>query len=189
MSDLLRDALREEAMRHDFTLPGIIDSTPTSGVRPRRATVALAAAAVGVIGIGSFLVSQSIRPDETGGPAESTDEEPLISLVEPLNAIPAGTVGGVLELRSGCLAIEDAILVYAIQGATWDADRKAVVMPDGTRDLVGSVVGYGGGYVPATEAILTKMGESDSDQLLECMRAVAATSIALAASPLTKLEP
>ncbi|PPK92221.1 hypothetical protein CLV92_11683 [Kineococcus xinjiangensis] len=54
-------------------------------------------------------------------------------------------VAGVVGYDGRCVTVADRPVVWP-EGTTWDEKDQAVVLPDGTRAPVGSVIEGGGGY-------------------------------------------
>jgi hypothetical protein len=78
------------------------------------------------------------------GDAGGTIHGPVITAAKKWNDAPTAGVTGKLELDAGCILLRDDVVFWP-QGTTWDEQKKAVQLTDGTRAEIGQRFHGGGG--------------------------------------------
>ena len=114
-----------------------------------------------------------------GDGAEPTEPTtPVIAMGDEVDSFPAAIVTGQLELRDGCLTIDDAVALFSA-GTEWDDGAQAVVMPDGTTWAVGDSVEGGGGFVSAHGIRDTRLGDAGTEAAFACAQRLDVADVAV----------
>lgn len=84
-----------------------------------------------------------------GGGGTTSDTMPLATYPPAGEGSDGAALGGVLELRDGCVIVggDDPIIPVFPNTVSWDVQAESVVYADGTRLAMGERIMLGGGFV------------------------------------------
>lgn len=96
---------------------------------------------------------------------DSASADPVITLNDEANAWPDAQVTGTLELREGCLLIDDSVAVFPL-GTTWRSSD--VVFENGMVATVGAHVSMGGGWFKVADVAQDDLPIVPMDKVQAC---------------------